>query len=249
MKRLIKFEFLRLKNNKILFFLPLLLVIIGFSGILLNNVYYNETSTPQLMMFNIYNSYAQFTFLFVSFIYIYYFSEDFGKGSYSFYKQIGYSLSKCLFTKAFLLFIISVLTIDFFFIVTALALEINSLSYVLLLISSINVCLLFCIVFSLFLSMLFKKTMIATVINFAIYILCNILNLVAFGLSNPLDGNSLNTTTIKYLATGDLTHKSLSTTSWHFDTLKVPFSIGLPIIYSLLFICIIYFFIRKERKK
>lgn len=91
--------------------------------------------------------------------------------------------------------------------------------------------------------------MIATIINFAIYIVCDVLNLVAFGLFNPLDGNSLNTTTIRYMATHVVTHRSLSQVNWNFNTWKIPFSIGLPIVYSLIFIFIIMMFTKKTKKE
>lgn len=247
MKKLLIFEFLRLKNNKILFILPSLLILIGISGILLSSVYFGTQSNYKLVCFNIYNAYAQFTFLFVSYIYIYYFSEDFKKGIYSFYRQIGYSLRSCLFTKFLLLVLISILFVDLFFLFIICFFKAQDASYVALLISSVDVSIIFCITFSLFLSVLFKKTLIAVAVNFAIYILSNVLNLILFGLANPSDGNSLNTTTIKYLSTGELSHKSLSTVNWDFDSMKIIFSLGTPIVYSLILLLIIYIWTKKER--
>lgn len=248
MSKLFKFEFLRLRNNKLLILLPFLLIIIGFLGVLLNEIYF-KSANDQIVLYNIYNAYAQFTFLFISFVYIFCFSEDFNKGIYSFYEQIGFPLRISLLVKSVLVFFISLITIDTYLIAAAIFLHIHNISYLAILIVSLNVCLLFSVIFSLFLSVLFKKTMIATIINFAIYIVCDVLNLVAFGLFNPLDGNSLNTTTIRYMATHVVTHRSLSQVNWNFNTWKIPFSIGLPIVYSLIFIFIIMMFTKKTKKE
>jgi hypothetical protein len=229
-------------------FLPLILILIGFSGILLSNIY-SQNSDSRIIMFNIYNAYAQFTFLFVSFIYIYYFSEDFNKGGYAFYKQIGYSLKACFKIKSFILFLISAITVDIFLILAALFLKIGDLVFISTTIISMTICLLYNIVFSAFLSFIFKKTMVATVINFAIYIISNVLNLITFGLINPMDGNSLNTVIIKYLASNTVTHKTLSKFSDKFHPWEFPLSTVIPFIYTIVFIVILYLLTKEKKRK
>lgn len=249
MLKLFKFEYLRLKNNRTLFLLPILLIIVGFSGILLTQIYSSANTSSHLTLFNIYNAYAQFVFLFISFIYIYTFSEDFAKGSYAFYRQIGYSLRKCLFVKVVLLYIPTALVVTLFIGLSALKFQIHDFSKVMIAIVTINFGLLFCIVFSLFLSVIFKKTMFASVTNFIIYIACNILNLVFLGLTNPLDGNSLSTGMIKYLFLGNISNQSVVKTHWIFETWNFLFAIVPSIVYILLFGSVIYIYSGRKNYK
>ena len=246
MSNLFRFEFLRLKNNRLLFLLPALLIVVGFSGILLTQIYANGSLSSHLTLFNIYNAYAQFVFLFVSFVYIYSFSEDFSRGSYAFYRQIGFSLRKCLFVKLVLLYLPSGLITSVFIVLSALKFRIHEFSKVLLAVLSINLGLIFCIVFSLFLSVIIKKTMIAVVSNFIIYIACNILNLVSVGLMNPLDGNSLSTSMIKYLFLGTISNRSIVGTGWDFEKWHFLLATLPTIVYILAFGLFVYFYSGKK---
>ncbi|GAB2023362.1 hypothetical protein RyT2_24380 [Pseudolactococcus yaeyamensis] len=243
MLNLFEFEYLRFKNNRVLFLLPILLIVIGFSGVLLTQIYTDGSISSYLTLFNIYNAYAQFVFLFISFIYIYSFSEDFSKGSYAFYRQIGYSLRKCLFVKLVLLYIPTALIVTFFIVLSALKFQIHEILKIVIAVITINFGLLFCIVFSLFLSLLLKKkTMFAAVTNFIIYIACNILNLVLLGLTNPLDGNSLSTSMVKYLFLGNISNQSIVRTHWNFETQNFLFAVMPSIVYVLIFGIIIYIY-------
>lgn len=241
MFNLFKFEALRLKNNRILVLLPILLVIVGFSGISLTQIY-DSHAPSNLTMFNIYNAYAQFVFLFVSFVYIYSFSEDFAKGSYAFYRQIGYSLRKCLFVKFILLYLPTGIIVSAFLGLAGLKYQVHDFSKVGISILSINLGLLFCIAFSLFLSIIFKKTMFAAATNFVIYIACNILNLVALGLTNPLDGNSLSTSVIKYLFLGSVSNHSIVKVHWNLENLGSVLATIPTLVYLLIFGIVIYLY-------
>ncbi|WP_460058743.1 hypothetical protein [Pseudolactococcus yaeyamensis] len=87
-----------------------------------------------------------------------------------------------------------------------------------------------------------KKTMFAAVTNFIIYIACNILNLVLLGLTNPLDGNSLSTSMVKYLFLGNISNQSIVRTHWNFETQNFLFAVMPSIVYVLIFGIIIYIY-------
>lgn len=248
MKKLLKFELKRFKHRKILILLPLILIAIGVAGLLLGSAYHNNF-TPKLNMLNVYNAYSQFAFLFVSYIYISVLTEDFSKGYYRFFEQIGYSLSKCIFIKSLILFIISIIVTDLFMIIYALIINVADLQYLGLMLISVDLGLLFILLLSNVLALIFKKVTIATVLSFVLYIVFDFANLVAYGLTNPCDANSLACVTFGQLSGLELTHDSLSKLNLNFVDNSVIFTTLPAIIYCLILIGINIILIKKENKK
>src|SRR5665647_1149189 len=85
MKRLFVFQGIRMCNNRILFLLPLLLIIIiGISGIFLGYLYGGSDATPKTRLLFLYNAYLQFAFLFLLYVFISTFAKDFSNGTYTY---------------------------------------------------------------------------------------------------------------------------------------------------------------------
>lgn len=248
MKVLLEFELKRLKYRKILMLLPLILITIGIAGILLGSAYHNDF-TPKLNMLNVYNAYSQFAFLFLSYIYISVLTEDFSKGYYRFYEQLGYSLSKCLFVKSLILFIISIIVTDLFLIIYSSIINVADAQYIGLMLLSVDLGFLFILFLSNVLALIFKKVTIATVLSFALYIFFDFANLIAYGLTNPCDANSLSCVTFGQLSGLDLTHDSLSKLSLNFVDNSFIFTTLPAIVYCLILLGIITILIKKEIKK
>ena len=211
MKRLFVFQGIRMCNNRILFLLPLLLIIIiGISGIFLGYLYGGSDATPKTRLLFLYNAYLQFTFLFLLYVFVSTFAKDFSNGTYTYMKQIGYSMSKCLVSKSVILFLCSIFVINIFMVITSLAFHNTDLEFLVLMLLSINLAVIFIIFFAMALSLTIKKTMPATLTGYGMFILLNIVNLVGYGITNPADGNSLSYTTFSALSGQTISHYSLS---------------------------------------
>lgn len=248
MKQLFVFEFKRMRNKKVLYFLPLIIMVIGIVGILLGNVYGNDMNDKVLIL-NVYNAFSQFAFLFLSFIYISVLADDFNKGSYKFFNQLGYRLGQCMFVKSFILLVVTLVVTDIFVIIYSLIINITDWSYVLLAMCSIDLGLLFILILSNVLSIILKKIMSATVISFALYIVFDFFNLLCYGLTNPCDANSLACVTLGQLAGIALTHDSLSRLSLNYFEHSWLFITFPNVIYSFLLMGVLLFLIRKEKVK
>lgn len=247
MKKLLKFESKRLCNKKTIILLPLILIAIGLAGIMLGSAYNNDFS-PKICMLNVYNAYSQFAFLFLSFIYISILAEDFSKGYYKFYKQIGFSLIECMVTKSILLYAITILITDAFMFIYSIIVNVSDFGFVGLMILSVDLGLLFILLLSNVLALIFKKTTIATVVSFVLYIAFDFTNLVAYGLTNPCDANSLACVTFGQLAGLKLTHESLSKLGLNYVGNSLIYTTGPALVYILILIIIIYILIKKEKR-
>lgn len=242
MKKLVNFEFKRLKNKKIIILLPILLLLIGFAGILLGNLYF-KSGSDKVRLLQIYSAYVQFVFIFTSYVYISTFTNDYANGNYAFIKQIGYSFGKILFAKTIILYLITVVSTNLFLIIASFYLQCTDVSYLVILIISLNLSLLFVILFALFISLIIRKTTQATLVTFGAFIVFNITNLVTFGLTNPSDANSISFVTLQKLASLPITHDTLSTIDLDFIkyrylliTLPSIFWIGLLLLVIIILV-------------
>ena len=247
MNKLFKFEFKRLFSKKIIFFLPLILFAIGMSGILLGYVYGNNLNEKVLLL-NVFNAFNQFSFLFLSFIYISVLAEDFSKGNYKFLQQLGFSLGKSMLIKSLILYFISIVIADLFIIIYAIIIGILDWSFVILMIGTVDLGLLFIIFLSNILSIIFKRITTATVISFVSYIIFDFINLVLFGLTNPCDANSLSCVTLGQLAGMPLKHDSLSTLNLNYKQYALIFTMLPSIIYCIVLLIVLYVLLKREKK-
>ncbi len=209
MKQLLKFELTRLKNRKLLLLMPLVFIIIGISGMILANVFYEQVDA-KIKILNVLNAYNQFTFIFFSFVYIHIFATDFKKGISVYMAQIGYSLKTTLITKSIVLYLISVISSNITMIVLFYALGNSDFSYLFTLLFTFDINLIFIVLFSLLLSLLLKNSMTATLICFAMFIVFNTANLMFYGVFNQADPNSISYNAILKSIGEKVTHRTLS---------------------------------------
>ena len=210
MRRLFAFQGIRMRNNRTLFLLPILLIIIGISGIFLGNLFGGSAATPKTRLLSLYNAYLQFTFLFLLYVFVSTFAKDFSNGTYTYMKQIGYSMTKCLVSKSVILVLCSFFVIDIFMIISSFVFHNTDFEFLVLMLFSINLAIIFIIFFAMVLSLTIRKTMPATLTGYGMFILLNIVNLVGYGITNPADGNSLSYTTFSALSGQTISHYSLS---------------------------------------
>ncbi len=236
MGKIIAFEFERIKNKKIIILLPFLLVLIGFAGILLGNLYYPEGDVD-VRILQVYSAYIQFVFIFTSYVYISSYTSDFGNGNYAFMKQLGYSFIKVIVSKTILLYIITVIFTNLFLISASIYLGCTNIGYLIAIIISLDLSLLFVILFSLFISLLIKRTTQATLVTFGMFIVFNISNLLFYGLTNPSDANSISFVTLQKMSGLPITHDTLSTLSIDFEKYRYLF-ITIPSLIWIMMLCV-----------
>lgn len=249
MKELLLFQIKRLKNKNILTLIPGLLVVIGIMGLLLGIMVYGKGASPAFWLVSVYNAYTQFTFLFMIYVFISTFSDDFSNGIYAFMKQIGYSFSRCILSKAIAVYVMTFLGTNVFILITNFISGNEDFNYLFTILLSVNLSLVFIVLFAIILSLLIKKTMTATLVGYGSFLVMNILNFVGFGLTNPADGNSISSVTIRFLAGRPLEHYSLKTTNIDFE--KYGFQLAtLPVLtWDFILLLIVIFLIKKEAKR
>ncbi len=249
MKRLFYFQFVRLKNQKLMLLLPILTLFIGGTGILLGYMYYGGINTaPQMWLLSLYNSYTQFTFLFLIYIFVSFFTNDFTNGIYSYMKQIGFSLKKCIVAKMILLFLVTFGGTNLFFIFTSIVVGNKNYYYLLLMLLSVNLSLIFIILFTLLLSLILKKTMVATISGYLLFMVMNVINLFGFGLTNPADGNSISSITFRAISGREVTHYSLKTLNLDYSKYSLILTSGPTLVWIGIISVIIICLLKKERK-
>jgi hypothetical protein len=209
MSTLFKFELLRLRNKKLLLLMPLVFIVIGIAGMLLSNMFFQEVN-GQIKILSVLNAYNQFTFIFFSFIYIYIFSTDIKNGINVYMTQIGYSVKQIIACKTMIMYGVSLISSNLILIVLFFMLGNHDVSYLSTILLDLDINLIFIILFSLLLSLIFKNTMTATLICFAMFIVFNTVNMVGFGLFNQADPNSISYNAILASIGQTVTHRSLS---------------------------------------
>ncbi|MDR2044794.1 MAG: hypothetical protein LBQ15_10635 [Clostridium sp.] len=236
----------RLKNRKILLLLPILLLVIGAMGLVLGILFYGQDASPKMWLVSVYNSYTQFTFLFMIYVFVSTFSDDFAKGIYAFMKQVGYPLNQCIFTKAIAMYLVSFLGTNLFLIMTNIMSGNTDDPYLLMILVSVNLSLIFIILFAIVLSLLVKKTLAATLTGYGLFLLMDVLNFVGFGLTNPSDGNSISSVAIRVLAGQPLDHYSLSRMNLDFEKYGFLYATIPVLAWVLVLLLAVMFLVKKE---
>lgn len=249
MKKLLTFQATRMRNNKTLFLLPLLLIIIGISGLFLANLFYGEQASAKEKLLCLYNAYSQFTFLFLVYLFVSTFTSDYKNGVYSFMNQIGFSVGRCLVSKSVIVLAVSFIVTNVFIAIANFIFGNSDVEYLILLLVTINLTLIFTILFSMMLSLIFKKTMVATLIGYGSFVILNIINLVGFGLTNPADSNSISYITLSSLAGQQTTHYSISKLGMDFYQYRYALIIVPIIVWILILLAFVFVVLRTRSKK
>lgn len=231
----------------------ILLPVIGAAGIILGITMYGVDTEPKMKILSIYNAYTQFTYLVLIYSFISTFCNDFTNGSYSFMKQIGYGLRNNLITKSLILFVVNVVIIDIIFLIMNLIFQNHDYKYLFASIATVDLCIIVTLLLAMLLSVIVKKTMMATLIAYGLYVVMNVLNFVGYGIFNPADGNSISSVCLQVLAGLYTGHYTLGELEIPYEKIGYLISMAAPVIWSLILLIFVAIFIRRaeraERKK
>lgn len=233
--KILKFELKRMYRSHILQLSMILLVMIGILGVVLYNIYYRDIENSRYLLLSLYNSFTQFTYLVLAFIFVLVFCKDFQNGVYAWYKQLGISGKKVIIMKFVSLLITVLPIVNISLIIAQICIGNADIRYFVSIILFTNLNLIYTISLALFLSVMLKKVIVSTLVMYGMYIVSNGLNLCLFGLCNPADSNSA---TSYYLA------KMLNPLQIHYSLNKIDISssllffiaIAIPLIWILAFI-------------
>lgn len=249
MSKLIKFEIKRMINNKILFLLPILLIIIGFAGMAISFATGNQENLPEIKFLSIYSAYTQLTYLVLIYVFINSFASDFSNGVYPFMTFMGFSTAKCIRSKLYILTFTSVLIIDIFTVIASVTLRNTNYNLLILTLVSLDLSAIFIILFSLFLSLTIKKSLPATLFGYAMFVVFDIVNLFLYGLTNQADQNSISTSTLYAISgSGVIPNKNLMQLNLDFELNKYIY-IFLPSLCWIVLLIIINTLILKRKSK
>lgn len=250
MKNLLLFQLKRLKNKNVLILLPCLLILIGFFGLFFGVVFYGKQAPPAMWLVSVFNAYTQFSFLFLIYIFVSTFTDDFHNGVYSFLKQLGFSYKQCLICKVISVYVICFIGTNIFMILTNLIGGNKDINFLLIILLSVNLSLVFIILLTVILSLVLKKTMTATLVGYGLFLIMNIINYIGFGLTNPADGNSISSVALRHLADNSMIeHYSLKRTTINFDKYGSLLAVMSPLIWDLILILIVLILVKREDKK
>ncbi len=241
-------ELKRMYRNHTLQLSVFLLILIAVLGIALNEIYYSSLNDSRLLLLSLYNSFTQFTYLILAFVFISVFCKDFQNGVYIWYKQMGYSFIKVIISKFFALLITVLSTLNIIFILAQLFSNNEDYGFFCISLVCVNLNIIYIIVLSLFLSIIFKKVIVSTLLMYGMYVLFNGLNLWLYGIFNPADSNSLTTYYLGRFINASQSHYSLSKINMSDELLRVS-SITIPIIWSIALVIAAIFIEKFERKK
>ena len=243
--KLLNMEIKRMFRSRIIQLTIILLILIGALAMVLYNIYYRSRNDSRYVLLSLYNSYTQFTYLVLSFVFVSTFCKDFQNGVYAWYNQLNYSFGKVCITKFISLFLTVLPLINIVFISANFISGNRDFNYFMLSTTCVNLDVIYIIMLAFFISVIFKKVVQSTLIMYGIYVIFNGINLMCYGLINPADSNSISS---YYLGKLIITqsHYSLDKISLS-DNVLCSLSIFLPIIWTavLLFVVI---FIKNRRK-
>ena len=231
--KLFKLELKRMIRSRILQLSLLLLILIGILGIVLYNVYYGQRNDSRYILLSLYNSYTQFTYLILGFVFISTFCKDFENGVYAWYKQMGYSFQYVSITKLIVLLLTVIPLLNIVFFGSQIVSQNSDYNYYVLCITCVNFNVIYIIILSLFISVVFKKVIQSTLIMYGIYVVFNGINLPFYGIVNPADSNSISSYYLCKILNPLQDHLSLSKVSLS-DSALCTISILLPLMWIMI---------------
>lgn len=198
---------------KVLYLAWFLCIIIAVLGMVLNRLFYGDTADSSTKMLSIFNSYTQFSYLILGFLFVTTFTKDNVNGVTSFYKQIGFSYTKQYFGKMIVLFVCIVPVIALITIICNFIYGNSNLDYFIVLLIAIIVSQIYIMLLAILISLIFENTVKAVLLFFGLFIVFNLLNIVCFGLVNPADSNSILTYCLANWFEKGMSHYSLDNVS------------------------------------
>ena len=131
-------------------------------------------------------------------------------------------------------------------VVTSFVFHNTDFEFLVLMLFSINLAIIFIIFFAMVLSLTIKKTMPATLTGYGMFILLNIVNLVGYGITNPADGNSLSYTTFSALSGQTISHYSLSKVTIDYEKYRYILT-TVPAFFWICILLIVVVFLLKRK--
>lgn len=202
MKKLIRSEFIRLKNNLMLIFVPLLIIMIFIVGYILctNNVFGAITDyNSQTILLALYNFASQFLFLGLIYFFVSSFSRDFSKGVYAFLNAINYTLGKCLTAKTINLAVLSIVTTDLCIAIFNALLANTNIELFMMILVSLDLNILYTLFLCMLLSVCIKKTLPAVLACLGVYVVLDIINLFVGFIFQIADNSFTNYTLYQFI--------------------------------------------------
>lgn len=234
MQALFKFEWKRLNRSKATCMAIILIVLIGVLGCILNQVFYAGLEAPKECLISVFNSYTQFTYLILGFLFVQNFAKDYKQGVAGFYNQMGFGIMKQNFCKMLVLITVTIPAIDFFIIMSSIYYGNSSWKFLLLMLLIIDLSTLYIILLAMLVASFGKSVVGSVLVFYGLFIGFNVINLLGFGLSNPADGNSISTYLFSEYAGRRMNHYSLDKIREHIVMYKVELSLGIPAVWCLI---------------
>lgn len=193
MIRLIRFQFQRSIVSKKLVLSFVLLLLIAIAGVVLCEAFYSPLDNSRIGLLSLFNSFTQFFYLVFAFLLVSMFADDIQSGSIILLRYMGYSESAVTTSKLLFSLILFLPSVDVLVLVGALVYSCQDASFILTLITLLDLSVVQVVLTACFFSRLIKRTNIATLVMYGWFICSNILNLFLSGLINQADGNSITT--------------------------------------------------------
>ena len=248
MNNLFHMEFKRILRSHIFLLCQVLLVLIGGLASVLYYVYYRGQGDSRYVLLSFYNSYTQFTYLVLGFVFISMFAKDFQNGVYEWFNQLGHDFGRIVTVKLAVLIMTILPLLNIIFIIAQLISGNSDFAYFFKCLLSVNLGVIYIMILALTISMLFKKVIQSTLIMYGLFLAFNGLNLVVCGLMNPSDANSITSYYLCKTINPAHVHYSLNRLSLSHSVLEFV-ALALPAIWILALSVLTFLLMHRYQKR
>lgn len=245
---LFRLEWKRLRRSYVIPLCLLLLALIGLLGAILSCIYYSKQNDPRYLLYGLYNSYAQFTYLVLGFVLVSVYAKDYQNGVYAWYRQMNMSFKQVTTAKMTVLLTLILPFLNAIFIIVQIVSKNQDIGYFFMCLVSANFSMVYIVALAFIISILVKKVIQATLIMYGLYVLFNGLNLIGYGIINPSDSNSIVTYYLGKIINPSQTHYSLDKLTLSTSCMR-GIAFGLPVLWIVILLIIWKVVEQKERSK
>lgn len=246
MNRLLKTDFKRLINSKLIFSIAIIICLITVFGIVFNKQFNAPDCPAEVNFLGAYLAFSQFSPMILGVVFVYTFSKDYSGGIDLFIHQLGYSPYKVLLSKSLALLIIVLPLTDLMTLLLYFFYGTSDVAYLLFILAIIDICIIYVLALSITISLIVRKALLSIMTLFVVILLCNIINIFCYGFASPSDSNSFTT----IIARGWLQIPSSNPFTLNIDTFPygVLLAILVPIAWILLFLAVDFVLIKRRQK-
>lgn len=148
--KILKFELKRMIRSRVLQLSITILMLISVLGVILYNIYYANIDDSRYLLFSLYNSFTQFTYLVLAFVFVSVFCKDFQNGVYAWYEQLGVSFFKVTIAKFISILVAVFPLLNIVFIIANLLSGNHDTNYFMLTVFCVNLNIIYIIALALF---------------------------------------------------------------------------------------------------